>query len=305
MLKRLFLNTTIMFGKQLIPAQYDVVKKNKTTIALKQTYSDAMVKMGITDPDTFFEKVSEEGGTYIGRGTVKIANLPGPDDERVVVRQYRRGGCLQKYVSDLYLGRSRPFRELWLTNQAAERGIPTVEIVAACHTKVWWGFHRGHLVSKEIKGGKDLGTYFTGLEQPLERAKVFEKRKVINLVGYLIRRMHDAGIFHADLNLKNIVVQPGNTGTLRVFLIDFDQSVIRESLSERKRRQNLMRLNRSAQKFKKSGISITRTDAVRFLRAYYRRDAGIFREVLEDLNRQYSRHIYFHDLGARMVSFLG
>ena len=293
-----------MFGKQAIPSRYDVVKGHKTTVALRECYGDAMVEMGITDPDTFFAKLPEDGEAYTGRGTVKIVNVPGPGGERVVVRQYRRGGPIQKYVSDIYLGSSRPFRELWLTDLAAERGIPTAEIVAACHTNVFLGLHRGHLVSKEIKGGKDLGTYLEDLDRPVMGRRVVEKRKVIYAVGDLVRKMHDAGIFHADLNLKNIIVQIGDAGDIRVYLIDFDKSAVRESLNDRKRRQNLMRLNRSAQKFKKNGVSITRTDAVRFLRAYYRQDSGAFREVLDQLNKQYGRHIYLHDLGARLLSFL-
>ncbi len=294
-----------MFKKNTIPSSYDLVRGERTTVALKHCYGKTMVEMGIVDPDRFFQNASEEGNTYTGRGTVKILTVPGPGSERVVVRQYRRGGTIRKLIPDLYLGASRPFRELWLTDQALKRGIPTAEIVAACHKEVLWGLHRGLLVSKEIKNGRDFVTYLEGLGEPVSRERIKEKRNVIAAVGRLVRRMHDAGIFHGDLNLKNILVQVNDNGAVQAYLIDFDKSVIKKRLSERKRRQNLMRLNRSVEKFKHKGVCITRTDALRFLKAYYQKESSApFEDIFRQLNSQYGRHKYLHRLGKKMLSLL-
>lgn len=294
-----------MFSRNHFPTPYDVIEQERTKIALNHHYGKTMIDLGIVYPDRLFDAASQADENYTGRGTIKILTIPGNGEERMVMRQYRRGGPVQKFIRDIYWGSSRPFRELWLTHQANEKGIPTAEIVAACHTKVFWGLHRGHLISREIKNGRDLNSYLESLQQPFTRDTIAEKRNVIAAVAKLIRKMHDAGIFHADLNLKNVVIQIDDKAKVRVFLIDFDKSVIKSHLSERKRRQNLMRLNRSVEKFKRQGLPVTRTDALRFLRAYYEGDGeAVLKGRLRDLNRQYIRHIYFHQLGAKMLGFL-
>ena len=85
-----------MFGKQTIPSRYDVIKGVNTTIALSESYGEAMVKMGIADPDAFFEEAPEEGEAYTGRGTVKIVAIPGRGDERVVVPLHEPRGHHRK-----------------------------------------------------------------------------------------------------------------------------------------------------------------------------------------------------------------
>ncbi len=174
--------------------------------------------------------------------------------------------------------------------RAKEKGVPTADIVAACHTKVFWKFHRGDMVTREIKDGKDLATYLKELEQPLTKEKVLEKRSVIKKVGALVRSMHDAGIFHGDLNLKNIILQTTDPQNIKGYLIDFDKSFIRSHLKENLRTRNLLRLNRSAEKFKNQGLPITRTDALRFLLAYFQNPSD-FKAHVEDLNQQFKRHM--------------
>jgi tRNA A-37 threonylcarbamoyl transferase component Bud32 len=200
------------------------------------------------------------------------------------------------------VGTSRPFRELWLTDQALKKGIATAEIVAACHTEVFWWFHRGHLISKEITNGRDLMSYLKRLQGSLPAEKIAEKRNVIVAVAKAIRKMHDTGIFHADLNLKNIVIQIDEVAGIRSYLIDFDKSVMKQRLSERRRRQNLMRLNRSVEKAKRQGLPLTRTDSLRFIRAYYQEETGTLGDIVRDLNKQYGRHIYLHRLGKKMLN---
>ncbi len=295
---------SMKLSRNPIPDSYGLLKQGRTTVVLSKHYLKRMIQLGIAHPDRLFDTAPLMGEDCRGRSAVKALTIPGHVDERIVIRQYRRGGPIQKFVSDLYWGKSRPLHELWLTWQARKRGVSTVEIVAACHTTVFWKLHRGHLVSKEIKNGKDFYSYLEHKGQTLSRAQVQEKRKVITSIAVMVRKMHDAGIFHADLNLKNIIVQPEESGPQRIYLIDFDKSTIQNRLSERKRRQNLMRLNRSAEKFKAQGLPLTRTDVLRFLHAYYHQDSHSFKKTFRDLSRQYSRHIYLHRLGAKMLSLL-
>ncbi len=116
-----------------------------------------------------------------------------------------------------------------------------------------------------------------------------------------MRSMHDAGIFHGDLNLKNIILQTTDPQNIKGYLIDFDKSFIRSHLRETLRIRNLLRLNRSAEKFKNQGLPITRTDVLRFLLAYFQNPPD-FKARVKDLNHQYKRHMRFHRWGENFQS---
>jgi 3-deoxy-D-manno-octulosonic acid kinase len=65
-------------------------------------------------------------------------------------------------------------------------------------------------------------------------------------IGSSIKRFHNASVYHADLNARNILL---NTETDQVFLIDFDKGSIRY-LGDSWKASNLARLQRSLLKFK-------------------------------------------------------
>ena len=70
-------------------------------------------------------------------------------------------------------------------------------------------------------------------------------------IGACIRSFHDARIYHADLNARNILLNPQNGN---VHLIDFDKGSIRQ-LGEGWKVSNLARLQRSLNKFKSMNTS--------------------------------------------------
>jgi 3-deoxy-D-manno-octulosonic acid kinase len=60
-------------------------------------------------------------------------------------------------------------------------------------------------------------------------------------VATAIFAMHEAGVWHADLNAYNILLDPQG----KAWLIDFDKGRVRPLLSAERRRGNLLRLRRS------------------------------------------------------------
>jgi 3-deoxy-D-manno-octulosonic acid kinase len=94
--------------------------------------------------------------------------------------------------------------------------------------------YRGAIASREVEG-QDLYHYLSsdppGAESVLER------------VGELIRRMHDLGVYHADLQVRNVLVADSG-----LYLIDFDNACLRDELSARQRARNLFRFRRSLHK---------------------------------------------------------
>jgi tRNA A-37 threonylcarbamoyl transferase component Bud32 len=285
-----------MFRKKNIPPAYSLIEQGKRAIIVKDDWKEKLHKVGITDPDFFLKQSFAKEENYFGRGALKVIAIPGEANERIVIRHFKRGGMIQKLIPDLYFGTSRPLKELWVGYRARAKGVPTADIVAACHTKVFGKFHQGDLVTREIKHGKDLATYLKELGQSLTKEKILEKRSVIKKVGELVRSMHDAGIFHGDLNLKNIILQTTDPQNIKGYLIDFDKSFLRSHLKENLRTRNLLRLNRSAEKIKNQGLPITRTDTLRFLLAYFQNPQD-FKARLKNLNQQYQRHMRLHRWG--------
>jgi 3-deoxy-D-manno-octulosonic acid kinase len=160
---------------------------------------------------------------------------------RVVVRVCRRGGLIARFVRETYLGlRPRPLRELTLTEEARRRGVAAAEVLAA---RVEGRLaYRGALVTSEVPSA---ATLLDALRRAPDGAA---RERLAACAGRAIATLHAAGVFHADLNLTNILVHPGPGGTA-IALLDFDRARLRNGpLSAAARRRNLRRLARSAAK---------------------------------------------------------
>jgi 3-deoxy-D-manno-octulosonic acid kinase len=98
-------------------------------------------------------------------------------------------------------------------------------------------FYRADLVTRRINDVVTLADCLLG--QACDDS-------VWHTVGSCIRRFHDAEVYHADLNARNILL---NTMNEKVYLVDFDKGGIRY-LGESWKAANLARLQRSLLKFK-------------------------------------------------------
>ena len=79
--------------------------------------------------------------------------------------------------------------------------------------------------------------------------------------------MHDAGIRHDDLNLKNLLVARVEDST-KVHVIDFKKARLQNHVALGTRLRNLIRLDRSVVKRLASRRAITISDRLRTLRVY-------------------------------------
>jgi serine/threonine protein kinase len=137
----------------------------------------------------------------------------------------------------------RPFRELAITEEIRRRGIPTVEVYGACVERICGPFYRGWLVTREVRNAQDLWQAFrSGLIQELgiDRA--------LRAVAGSLRALHREGVYHSDLNLKNILVG-SEQGSVKGYIIDFDKAkLFLGDLPPQLVRRNLDRLLRSVNK---------------------------------------------------------
>lgn len=150
-----------------------------------------------------------------------------------LIRRYLRGGLFRWVLRDAYVLRNRPLRELRLHLGLYDEGLAVPVPLGA----VWE--RRGLCLSGAIATGEvdavDLLDYLQGHGAG--------DGTVLRECGRLIRRMHDCGVFHADLQAGNILV--GGEGP---YLIDFDKATRRAALDRVKRARNLFRLRRSLEK---------------------------------------------------------
>jgi len=275
-----------MFTNFTIPSSFSLIQKGKVFLLLKEAYKDLLLQWGVEDLKTFFDK-NLQNTRYLS-GRTPHPCIPIRDGECIVFRQYLHGGLFRNFTRNLYLFGSRSFRELALTEEIRSCGIPTIQPIAAIHQRTLGPFYKATLLSVEIPHAKDLIQYFRELGSNPSHENLILKRQLIRSAGFLLQNFHQSGFFHGDLQLKNILVKGD-----QLFLIDFDRSYRKKSLSLGERTNNLLRLNRSVEKWKSHGLPINRTDRWRFFLAYAGEDVTI-RRAIERVVQTYSMRRRFY-----------
>lgn len=194
-----------------------------------------------------------------GRGAAHRVRLPG--GLAAVLRCNRRGGWLARVVRETYVGPApRPFRELAVTAEARRRGVAAAEVLAA---RVEGRLaYRGAIVTAEVPEAVPV-------VEALRVADDDRRRALAAAVARAVAGMHRAGVFHADLNLTNLLAGPAPG--LDVTVLDFDRARVgRAPLGRRARQRNLSRLARSLRKLDPTGHLAAPDDVAAFHAAYAR-----------------------------------
>ncbi len=205
----------------------------------------------VLPPDSELITGAGRGGAY--RGTLT-------DGRRVVVRPYRRGGFVARFVRESYLGwRPRPLTELLVTSEARRRGVAAAEVLAA---RIEGGLlYRGALVTAEIPDARTLLDALRGTSEVSARCALAAS------TGRALAVLHGAGVAHADLNVTNILVHGDHPST--IVLVDFDRARLQAGpLGQRARRRNLRRLAGSLAKADPGGRLIGPAERDAFCAAY-------------------------------------
>ncbi len=249
-----------------VPHGYILVEEPPATAVVKSSCREALLRQGILRPDTLLA-AGRSASPLSGRGP--IASLPAAesDNGRMLVRQYLRGGLLRFINRDIYAGKARPFKELFLARAARNKGIPTPDMLAAVSVRVAPGLYRCYLMSQELVQCRDCAFWLksqAGADQKGFRAL---KQDLLIRCAAVIRHMHDCGLYHADLNIKNILVDTQEPESL--YVIDWDKSRLDDPLSIKKRRANVLRFCRSLVKSGRNGVPVTIEDSITFLKQYW------------------------------------
>ena len=181
-------------------------------------------------------------GEASGRGTTYFVNCK---TISCVLRHYHRGGMMASISKDRYwwtgMYNTRSWREWYLLVKLKDWDLPVPRAIAARAVRHGF-FYTADLLMEKIENSEPLSAMLS--KQKLDEP---QWRKI----GATLRRFHQRGVYHADLNAHNILLdQEGN-----VYVIDFDKGQLRAT-QRSWQLANLNRLKRSLNKIRQADIKV-------------------------------------------------
>lgn len=173
------------------------------------------------DPVVFDARQLKERGLITGtaragRGNTFFFTYCG---QALVLRHYHRGGLMQRISKDRYLftglERTRSMHEFGVLVQLYHQQFP-VSPPYACQVVRHGLFYRASLVTHDLNARTLAERLADAAQQSLPESLWAD-------IGDTLARLHRQGVFHADLNAHNIMVDANGT----VSVIDFDRARLR------------------------------------------------------------------------------
>ncbi|MFH1230253.1 MAG: lipopolysaccharide kinase InaA family protein [Planctomycetota bacterium] len=256
----------------VIPPYFHTNESSKEWRIIHQDYESGVNSLFDGEIDT-----SQVVTTVKGRGRYIVAHIKSPagKNEEVIMKTYKRGGLTALFLPDIFNDVMRPLNELVLTEKARTNDIAVPEILGIQIRWITLFLFRAKIIFKKIPDTMTLEDFIMFLLRNYKdkHSELYQKkRNLIKSISQTIGQLHQIGIYHNDLNIRNILVQILQTtnSPLRTYIIDLDKSTYESRCSSglplNKRVDNLIRLNRSLEKmivkFKSFNINsiITHTD---------------------------------------------
>jgi 3-deoxy-D-manno-octulosonic acid kinase len=190
-----------------------------------------------------------------GRGGIKIIEVGG---RKLVARKYAHGGLFRMFTGDLFLDRRRAVEEAEVMNYLREKDFPVVTPFCVVAEKRAFAF-RLHLVTVLEEGAVDLLRQL-GISPRRQRLRIAKQ------FAEALRRLEQAGVFHPDLHLRNVLLTPEG----KLVFLDFDRAR-RKAIGRRDMESMFRRLGRFVDKMEREGqFSATGLEKALFLRTYAR-----------------------------------
>lgn len=212
-----------------------------TVVTRTELIEDARL---LLEQGTLYDAAARTPGarTLQGRGIAYSLPLPA-SGERVVVRRNRHGGLLAPVTGSLFLPPTRAPYELDVSLRLAAVGVRTPAVAMYGVESVGGVFRRADVVTREVAGGRDLSIYMLSVTDEISRAQAWSATRT------LVRALNAAGARHHDLNIKNVLLAPGERG-LEAWVLDVDRVVFGAPGDPAVSAGNTARLLRSARKWR-------------------------------------------------------
>ena len=265
------------------PRGFDVLDDGPTTLIVRPAYAEAVRER---------RPATTAGPPKYGRAPLERVALP---DGVALVRHCHRGGLLARILGDRYLDGGRFVREAAAAEALRQRGVPTPEIIAIVQHRAFPGVYRADVITREVPDSRDLAEALATL--PPGEDGVARKRALMEATALLLRRMHDAGLRHADLNARNLLITADGTA----MILDLDRAELADELPQRDRAAAFARLYRSLHKLGLAPEPVSDDDCAAFYDTYAG-DDPVLRGHAAEVLAMCHRDLWLHRLGWRKVA---
>jgi len=243
----------------------EAIRRTDYRLTADPAFADALRALGFGEAADFDALLAVAPRVAGGRGPQRVIALP-DGTARLRLRTTRRGGVLARLLPQ----RSASARgvegelALWRTLRARGVDLPTPIAAIGRRRGLAWETHFASLDHAHAVDG------FDWLTTPRSAHSL---RRGVEAAARALRRLHDAGAIHGDLNLRNLLIEPEGGG-FRCLFVDLDRARLVARASPGARMRELMRLLRSALKSGLEDRLDTRLRA-RALAAYCGRDRAL------------------------------
>ncbi len=241
-----------------LPPDYELVTGARGFLAVRRELRAELLASGF-GPD---DQRSLERAELSGRAAMYAIELEsGP----LLVRRFRHGGVFRGLSRERFSRPDRPFRELLLSSELGAAGIPTPVVAAARAQRLRPFGWRLEIATRKVRGAVDLLRALERSSQQTSRRRLFRE------TGEFVGRLHRAGLLHADLTPRNLLLEESffRGAAAKLWVLDLDRSELRPPLREGERLANLARLLRFVQRRAQRGeLELSRTEAWRFVQGY-------------------------------------
>lgn len=208
-----------------------------------------------------------------GRGGIKVAEVAGL---KLVARKYVHGGLFRALTRDLFLSGDRAVSEAETLNHLRTRGLPAVAPFCVIVEHLFLT-RRLHLVTHLEEGAVELLDHLAACTRR-------ERLRYVRGLAELLWLMKQAGVYHPDFHLRNVLLVPGG----RLVFLDFDRARV-GPVSDADMKATFRRLERFADKMTVEGkLKTGNEEKVLFLRAYARLSGVDFAREMQAAARRTS-----------------
>lgn len=208
---------------------FKTLKQGKHTILSHPDYFN-LVDINWFDAE-YWQKQNKIVGAKKGRATAWFFKH---DNLTAVLRHYWRGGLVGKVLSDQYLypglENTRVYKEFNLMVKLIELGLNVPKPIAA-KISTSGLIYRGDIITQAVSGAKSVLDIL--IERPLSNSE-------LESIASNIALFHIKGVYHADLNINNILFDEDGD----VYIIDFDRGELKQPNAQWQQ-ANMARLARS------------------------------------------------------------
>jgi tRNA A-37 threonylcarbamoyl transferase component Bud32 len=212
------------------------------------------------------ERVKAPGSGRGGLSRFELSGVP------VFGKRALHGGLVARVLRDLYLGSERAVAQIEIARRLNRSSIDTPEVVGIGWRPALLVFSALAILTRALPSARNL--YEAAHHEETWR----RRRSILVRLAGLVRRMHEAGFLHADLNVTNLVLS-GRPPEERLSVIDLDKGrfVARASCADRCR--GLARLRRSYLKWLAPERRLVAREEIGFLLEYTGGDRMLLREI--------------------------